>query len=531
MPEPKLHVAYLRLSMEDGDVASGKSDESQSIASQRACIRQYLRTHEDLPLHFEEIIDDGYSGTNFHRPGIQRMLQLVEADKIATVIVRDLSRFARNFLEAGYYLEFVFPARGVRFISVNDGYDSAEYGESTAGLQIAVKNLVNQMYSQDISQKIKSAVDLKKRNGEYVYGTAPYGYKKGPQKNTIVTDEEAARVVQRIFAMACDGQTITQICRRLNEEKIPTPSVYLAAVRGKYPTRAFWTYDSVRNILGNRIYTGDTEPFKSHVVKVGSKRVKSIPEAERVVLPDTHEALISRETFFRAREVVKSNVKTPSKGAASVLSSFLVCGCCGNKLTKGKRQNKTFLCASARYDPSSDCKKVRCEEEKMKAILLNAIRQQCRLADEQVKLIRSAAKARQSEADSLTVGLRHHRRALESAQNAKMALYEEFIGGKLDREAYLKKKSTLNEKEQTAKLQLALLEERRNALAQAQEQNDAVQEEQDVLSKYQDISELDEKLMRELVKNVIIFPNGHVEIVWNFNDFIGKTNGSNQQKF
>ena len=167
----------------------------------------------------------------------------------------------------------------------------------------------------------------------------------------------------------------------------------------------------------------------------------------------------------------------------------------------------------------------------MKALLLNSIRQQCRLADEQVKLLRSAAKVRQSEADSLTVGLRHHRRALEAAQNAKMALYEELIGGKLDREAYLKKKSALNEKEQTAKLQLALLEERRNALARTQEQNDAVQEEQGVLSKYQDISELDEKLMRELVKNVIIHPNGHVEIVWNFSDFIGKTNGSNQQKF
>ena len=203
MQDDRLNFIYLRLSKEDGDIADGTNEESQSIGSQRACIRQYRLSHPDLPDHFGELVDDGYSGTHFDRPGIRKLMRLVETGRVGTIIVRDLSRFARNYLEAGHYLEFVFPAHDVRFISINDGYDSAEYGEATAGLHVAIKNLLNQMYSRDISRKIKSSVDLKKLSGEFIYGTAPYGYKKGPQKNTIVIDDEAALVVKKIFSMAC----------------------------------------------------------------------------------------------------------------------------------------------------------------------------------------------------------------------------------------------------------------------------------------------------------------------------------------
>lgn len=518
MPDERLNFIYLRLSKEDGDVADGTSEESQSIGSQRACIRQYRLSHPDLPDHFEELVDDGYSGTHFDRPGIRRLMRLVETGRVGTIIVRDLSRFARNYLEAGHYLEFVFPAHDVRFLSINDGYDSAEYGEATAGLHVAIKNLLNQMYSRDISRKIKSSVDLKKLSGEFIYGTAPYGYKKGLQKNTIVIDDEAALVVKKIFSMACAGNTITDICRHLNADGIPTPSVYLASVRGKYKTRSFWTYDSVRNILINRIYTGDTEPFKSHVVRVGSDRVKQIPESERVILPDTHEAIISRETFFRAREVIKSNVKSPSAGKSSVLSSYLICGCCGNRLTKGKRQNHTFLCASARYSPESECARIRCDEEQMKSILLRAIRQQCQLMDAHVQMIRSAARKQRSDIDILKSDLRIQRRFLEDAQSAKLRLYEDYISGNLSKEDYLTKKSSLNEKEQSAQMQIALIEEQIESSLSAHIEKQELREEQSLLSRYMEITELDDQLMRELVKKIVISPDASVHIVWNFRD-------------
>ncbi len=195
--EMQKDIMYFRLSEEDEE----DKRESNSISSQRACVEQYLHDRPELGSHFEEIVDDGYSGTSLDRPGMRRLLAMIKRDQVRTVIVRDLSRFARNYLEAGYYLEIEFPSRGVRFISVNDGFDSEEL-EDTGGLDLAIRNLVNQMYSHDISRKIKSVVDMKKYNGEYAFGAVPYGYKKGERHNTIVIDEPAAEIVRRIFSLA-----------------------------------------------------------------------------------------------------------------------------------------------------------------------------------------------------------------------------------------------------------------------------------------------------------------------------------------
>ena len=219
-----LMICYYRLSSEDGDVARGNAAESFSISAQRLCVRNFLASHPDLEGTVEEIVDDGYSGTNMNRPGMQRLLSLVKSGNVKAVIVRDLSRFSRDFLEGGHYLEFAFPAYGVRFISINDHFDSADYGESTGGLELGITNLLNQLYSRDLSRKIKSVTDRKKLNGEYAFGAVPYGYQKGEQKNTIVVDPPAADVVRQIFQWASQGVSITQIAQRLNASDTETPS-------------------------------------------------------------------------------------------------------------------------------------------------------------------------------------------------------------------------------------------------------------------------------------------------------------------
>ena len=168
-----MNIYYLRLSKEDGDDESGTVEESCSIQSQRLCIRKFLDSNGFDSDSFAEFVDDGCSGTSMNRPGMNKLLTLVESGKVKTIVVRDLSRFARNYLEAGHYLEFVFPAYNVRFISINDGFDSKSLGETTGGLELAIRNLINQMYSKDISRKIKSSVYMKKLYGEFVYGTAP----------------------------------------------------------------------------------------------------------------------------------------------------------------------------------------------------------------------------------------------------------------------------------------------------------------------------------------------------------------------
>lgn len=513
-------LSYLRLSKEDIEVASGAEAESISIGSQRLCIRQYIDAHPDLGPSdsFEELVDDGYSGTNFDRPGIARLLELVEAGRVETIIVRDLSRFARNYLEAGHFLELVFPAHDVRFISINDHYDSRELGESTAGFQLAVRNLINHLYSRDISRKIKSAVDLKKMNGEYVYGTAPYGYKKGPQRNTIIVDPEAASVVRQIFGWASDGVTVTQIAARLNQAGVQTPSAYLQAVRGRYKVRPYWTFDSVKNILVNRIYTGDTVPFKSHVAAIGSNRVKRVPEEERIVIPDTHEAIVSRETYYLSRKVIKSNVKSSAKGPSSVFSSYLVCGCCGNKLHKGRRSSQTFRCVTARYAPDSPCGEVSIQEEHLSSVLLRAIQSQCAIADAKVRLAKTVRKDAQTERAIVERELKEQQRRLEKSQADAMRYYEDYISGKLSRERFLEKSAGRRKAEEDARSQAAVFSARLSRMKEETISAEEVILEAGTLERYLQAEQLSPELMLELVRRIIVYPGGAIHIDWNFKD-------------
>ena len=522
MSAEKQDFYYLRLSKEDGDIEEGSAEESCSITSQRDCIKRYLQEHCFQADEFEEIADDGYSGTSMNRPGMRRLLNLVENSKVRTIIVRDLSRFARNYLEAGHYLEFVFPAYGVRFISINDQFDSEQLGENTAGLELAIKNLLNQMYSKDISRKIKSSVDLKKLSGEYVYGTAPYGYKKGEKKNTIVIDKEAAEIVKSIFEWAAAGITITQIARKLNEAQVVTPSVYLASVRGKYKTRAVWTFESVRNILANRIYTGDTVPFKSHVVRVGSDRVKQIPEELQQVIPNTHEAVISRELFYQARTVIKSKKKSKASPRPNPFRSLLVCGCCGNRLSKSKPQNKNWICVTHRYNPGSDCKKVRFRVDKLTEIVLRAINVRCKLLDAKIKKMKEVSHSAKSHEQILQTECRTLRKQIDGLQALKMQHYESYVEGQLSKENFLIKKREISTKEEDLKIRLSVAEHKQKEQAEKIKASATQMETSKKIIEYQEITELTPQLMKELVKKIIIRPDGSIHIEWNFCDEIGE---------
>lgn len=511
--------SYLRLSQEDGDIAHGSDSESCSISSQRSCIQQFLAAHPDLPDTCMEVVDDGYSGTNLERPGMQRLLQLVDAGEVGTVIVRDLSRFSRNYLEAGHYLEFVFPALDVRFISINDGFDSAMLGEATGGLELAIKNLMNQLYSRDISRKIKSVVDMKKYRGEYAFGAVPYGYRKGAVKNTIVVDEEAANVVRRIFGWAAEGVSITQIARKLNGQNVPTPSVYLAAVRGKYKVRGFWGYESVRNILNNRIYTGDTEPFKSHVVKVGGNRVKLIPEELREIVPDTHAAIISREQYYLAKQAVRVTAqKRPKNKNLSLLQPYLVCGCCGNKLLKGRASNKIWRCASSRYSDGLGCDRVVIEDGRITDILLRAIQNQCNLLDAKLQRMKRERISMKSERELLLEEKARCAVAIEKAQGDKMRYYEAFVEGSLTRAEFVQRKQEIAEKAETAKRQLCLVEQKLEATAEQENSRNLLIPEVKRFLDFKDAMQLTPALLKAVVKRITVYPDSAVRIEWNFRD-------------
>ncbi len=306
----------------------------------------------------------------------------------------------------------------------------------------------------------------------------------------------------------------------MNEEKVLTPSVYLASVRGKYKTRDFWTFESVRNILINRIYTGDTVPFKSRVVRIGSNRVKMIPEEEQIVLPDTHEAIISRETYYQARSVIKTNKKTKTGAAPNVFSGYLVCGCCGNKLSKGRPTNKNWLCATARYTEETECKAIRLNEAMMKEKLLTAVQLQCNLADAKLKQTRHEQDKTQEEIDSLTWELKQKQRNLDENASRLMELLEDYYAGKHSKDVFLAKKEELKVKKDVLTENIRNIEEQIYSLKAEKRNHLLVEDEVNKLNKHGQITELDTYLMKELVKEIRVYPGNAVQIIWNFADTI-----------
>ena len=516
--DDKIDIYYLRLSKEDGDSEKGTIEESCSISSQRVLIHRFLQINGMNPDEFEEIVDDGYTGTNMKRPGMRRIVELVKQNKVRTLVVKDLSRFSRDYLQAGHYLEIVFPTYKVRFISVNDRFDSKLIGETTGGLELAIQNLINTWYSKQLSKSIKSVVHDKKMNGEFVYGTAPYGYKKGEKRNTIVIDHNVAHIVQNIFEWAASGITITNIARMLNEQKVTTPSVYLVSVRGKYKTYQYWSYESVRNILLNRIYTGDTVPYKSHVVRVGSDRVKMIPEELQIVIPCTHEAIISRSLYYQAREVVKTHKKTRQIGCNYNFTSLLFCGCCGNRLLRGKRQNKSWRCVTHRYTDNTDCGKVVVNDAELEQIVVRAVNTQCELLDIKISQLKKSSNITKNKEQIMKNECRSLRLKIEHAETKTLRFYEDYVEGRITKEDFIATKNKNGNETEQLKLQLTVAERKLKELQEELRESKNQILDSKMVMRHQEIQNLTPELAKELIKRITIYPDGKIHIEWNFSD-------------
>jgi DNA invertase Pin-like site-specific DNA recombinase len=288
----KAIALYMRISKDDGN-----NQESNSIANQRVLLRQYIANDPQLSDYpVLEFCDDGFSGTNFERPEIKKLLEKIRQGMIYCIIVKDFSRFGRNYIEVGGFLEQYFPFLGIRFISIGDQYDSQKHNAAT-GMEYALKTLIYDIYSKDISVKVKSALNEKKRRGEYAAGRAPYGYAKSAQsKTTLEIDEPAAAIIRYIFRLAAQGKSRADIARILNSEGMPT--------RSRKPG-SFWKRSDISDILSNETYTGALVVNKSTKPVVGGKQVP-VPKKQQVLIPNTHPAIITQEIFKAAQLSPKS---------------------------------------------------------------------------------------------------------------------------------------------------------------------------------------------------------------------------------
>ena len=334
MPKYKA-TAYIRLSYTDDH-----SSESDSVSNQRKLIENFVERNPDIEVVSEKI-DDGYSGIIFDRPAFKEMMQDVTDGNINCVIVKDLSRLGREYIETGRYLRRVFPAYGVRFIAITDSIDTAH--DSGDDLTVSVKNIMNEAYCRDISIKTRTSLDVKRRNGDFVGAFPVYGYMKAEDnKNLLVPDPYAARVVCDIFRMRLEGASASKIASELNRLGILSPLAYkknngLPYAKKGYADKADckWSATTIIRILQDETYTGTLVQGKQGTPHYKIKQMEQRPASEWVRVPDAHEALIARQDFELVQRIKGLDTRTsPNEDTVYLFSGILICGCCGSRMTR-----------------------------------------------------------------------------------------------------------------------------------------------------------------------------------------------------
>lgn len=450
---------YLRLSKEDGDVASGSKNESNSIANQKSLIMDYLQSRPEFRVvSIRE--DDGFSGTDFNRPAFQAMMEDVKKGVINCIIVKDLSRFGRNYIEVGRYLEKLFPMLGIRFIAVNDNYDSLE-ADTAHDIVVPFKNLINDSYCRDLSVKIRSHLAIKRKNGEFIGAFACYGYLKDENnRNQLVVDTYAGQVVKDIFRMKINGMSQYRIADALNEQGILSPMEYKKYLGSHFESsfkvnpKAVWTAKAVTRILINEVYTGvlvqGKQTTPNHKVKVRQE----VDETDWIRVENAHESLIDRVLFDIVQNLMGRDTRTsPNETQVFPLSGLVYCGDCGHpmvrKISRYTKKEKADTAQTYGYFLCSEkCGKGGCswhrisENDLMGAVLgaVNLHIQKVLDVQEALKQIENAP-SRQLMIQKYQERLSMKEEERKKAERLKIGIYEDLKDGLLDKEEYQKLKA------------------------------------------------------------------------------------------
>ena len=355
---------YLRLSREDGD-----SSESNSISNQRQIIKSYAKEN-DIKLSYE-YVDDGFSGSNFERPHFKNMIDDLNKGKFNIIIVKDLSRFGRDYIESGKYLQKIFPEKGVRFISVNDNYDSENADMSDTHLILPIRNFINDSYCRDISMKVKSSKEVKRKNGEFIGAFAPFGYKKDDKdKHKLVIDKEVSHIIERIFNMKIEGYSSKAIADFLNSIGTITPSKHKENNGDNFNTgfvvkNAKWDAKMINRIISNKVYIGVLEQGKTTKLNYKSKKEIDVSKEDWIVIQNAHEPIISKSIYLLANKMLLRDVKQ-SKDKPCILSGMLYCKDCGSPMVRRKVKAKDgynifYICSE--YNNTGDCSRHSIKEE------------------------------------------------------------------------------------------------------------------------------------------------------------------------
>lgn len=519
-----LAADYLRLSRDDGDKM-----ESDSIRNQRSLITEFVKQHSEITL-VEEYADDGYSGTNFERPAFQRMIEDVKRKKINCIIVKDLSRLGRNYIETGKYLEKIFPLLGVRFIAVTDHYDSADESNDSDQLIVPFKNLINDAYCRDISIKIRSQLDVKRKNGQFIGSFAGYGYMKEPlNKNHLIIDEQAAEIVRLIFKLKLDGYSSQRIADHLNSLGVLTPMEYKRKSgfnfnsgfrSGNSPK---WAANTVNRILKNELYVGMVVQGKNQKINYKVKQSRVVDEKDWIRVDKMHDAIIPQEVFQSVQELLLLDTRTaPNEKSVYLFSGILRCGDCEQNMvrrTATKNGKKYYYYHCSTYKNGDGCSSHIISEISLKSIVLKAIRNQISLLDDLETFVERMEQEQGQSVGSkvLDKQIQSLKAGAEKYRDLKVKLYQDMQEGIVTRDEYQEMSQRFNQKimEEEAKCR-EVERKREQVLTHNSEPYGIVKE----FQKYRNIITLERKTVITLIEQIVVYGKDKVEIHFNHEDEI-----------
>lgn len=512
---------YARLSRDDGDKL-----ESDSIINQKALIRDFLSKHPEIHAVSEKT-DDGYSGVNFDRPAFQEMMEDIRSGKINCVVVKDLSRFGRNYIEAGNYIERVFPFLGVRFIAINDNYDSLDRNQSDS-LIIPFKNLINDAYCKDISVKIRSQLEIKRKKGQFIGAFAAYGYLKDEgDHNKLVVDTYASEIVRAIFKWKIQGMSQGRIANKLNMQGVLCPMEYKLSLGMKVQTnfrvhkKALWSSKTVTRILTNEIYTGVLVQGKVGTPNYKIKKIMPRDEADWIRVEGVIPVIIDRDMFDSVQMILAKDIRiAPEEDVVYPLSGFVKCADCGQNMVRksynsdGKAYSY-FICSTRKA--GKGCSTHSISEEKLTDVVLQMVSKQIDSVCEMEKMLDIVDSLPEKQAnvfnyDAQVVRLKEE---IERNKSFKLKLYENLQEGLIGQDEYFLFKKSYAVKIAEAEAAIRAIED---------EREQAVSRNRDSLSwmesfkKYRNITSVNRSMVVDLIRQVNVFEGGRAEVVFRHAD-------------
>lgn len=519
--------AYKRLSREDEIAALGARNESNSISNQRDLIQKFAESHPEIEI-VKEYADDGFSGVDFKRPAFLQMIEDIKARVINCVIVKDLSRFGRNYIEVGKYLEEIFPVYGVRFIAISENYDSAFTNGGNEQLVIPFMNLVNDAYCRDISIKTRTSLEMKQQKGEYVGSFAPYGYRKAPEDNhRFLVDEEAAIVVKRIFELTIGGMSNGKVADLLNQEGLPSPTEYKRLHGEKFicnfqqNRKAMWSALMVRRILENRVYLGIIEQGKTYSINYKVKTRRNRESQQWYCVENRHDPIVDKDAFELVQKILANDLRTsPGEENVYLFSGIVVCGCCGEKLLRRKKTVKgnEYIYYGC-YDTK---KKLRCQgvcirENKLEKAVTQTIRQHIasiiKMADLLEKI--KSTPLKKNELKSINLLVEEQEKEIQRIGKLKLKLYEDYHDRFISRQEYKDFETIYHQREKDAQQKKEELLKRKEQFLQG---NTTMQKWLEEFTVHKNVERLNRSLLVTLVEQINVSSASEIEVQFRYKD-------------